>query len=361
MTSRNTPGVDTAGRDHAPAGSSPWPQPGEPMPWPRLVVAAAAMAATVAALTLVTYTAASGHPATAAHALEITAAAWLVLAGLGTTQVVAARTAETVPAAELALWAALLAAVVYAAVTDRPVLAASAAVPYLAFDVVTVIRPRRLLTHARTAVVRHLSRCEDCGASVPDTVPVGLIRRDRAGRPRVAPGAGRRPDLPGLHVCPPRPPHDPAPAGRVDRAGPDAVPPLRGTRRPRGCRVRLLVTGPRTWTNPLPVWHALSMAVDAARDAGTELVVVHGACGRGADAIAAAWCTRTGVAQEPHRAQWRAYGRRAGMVRNTAMVRLGADACVAFIRDGSPGATHCAMRAASAGIPVTWHRWEVTA
>lgn len=169
--------VHPASREHVPGSASPWPQPGEPMAWPRLVAAAAAMALTVAALTFVAYTAATSHPMTAVHAIEAAAVTWLVLAGLGLTQVVAARGCESVTGAELALFAALLATVVYAATTDQPALAVAAAVPYLAFDVITMVRPRRLHAHARAAVVSHLSRCEDCGHAVPDTAPAGLMRR----------------------------------------------------------------------------------------------------------------------------------------------------------------------------------------
>ena len=68
--------------------------------------------------------------------------------------------------------------------------------------------------------------------------------------------------------------------------------------------------------------------------------------------MAAKVCADIGVRQEPHPAQWDRYGKAAGPRRNAEMVALGADACFAWIKDGSRGASHCAGLAEKAGIPV---------
>lgn len=111
---------------------------------------------------------------------------------------------------------------------------------------------------------------------------------------------------------------------------------------------RVLVTGSRTWTS-YPVIDSALGALHAQH--GNQLVVVHGACPNGADAIAAAWCLRYHVQQEPHPANWRTYGRSAGPIRNAAMVATKPALCLAFIHGGSRGASHCAALAEQAGIP----------
>jgi hypothetical protein len=94
-------------------------------------------------------------------------------------------------------------------------------------------------------------------------------------------------------------------------------------------------------------------------------VIVHGACPTGAD------CHRQrmgpggspapriiGLTEERHPADWRPGGvfdRSAGFRRNAHMVSLGADVCLAFIRNGSNGASHTARLASQAGIEV--RRW----
>lgn len=117
---------------------------------------------------------------------------------------------------------------------------------------------------------------------------------------------------------------------------------------------RILVTGSRDWADRDAVDSALADVLRAI-PADREAVLVSGACPSGADAIAEDWARRYGMTVERHPADWDRHGRAAGPVRNVRMVRLGADICLAFIRDGSRGAGHTARLADAAGIPV--RRW----
>ncbi|WP_372344666.1 SLOG family protein [Streptomyces sp. KL116D] len=124
---------------------------------------------------------------------------------------------------------------------------------------------------------------------------------------------------------------------------------------------RVLVTGSRDWQEIGVVRRALDEVL-AVRPHGQPLVVVHGNCPTGADIMAKAWALTTftpactddfeRVTEEAHPAAWHVHGRKAGPIRNQHMVDLGADICLAFIRNGSRGASHCAARAEAAGITV---------
>ena len=117
---------------------------------------------------------------------------------------------------------------------------------------------------------------------------------------------------------------------------------------------RLLVTGSRAWDDTRVIEHALAVIL-ARHPEG--VLLVHGACPRGADAIAAAYAARTpGYRIEAHPADWHRHGRSGGQLRNAEMVGLGAGGCVAFLRGTSPGTVATVRLAGAAGIPVWLHR-----
>ena len=145
---------------------------------------------------------------------------------------------------------------------------------------------------------------------------------------------------------------------------------------------RMLITGSRSWKDIRPIDQAIyDMAMEAAQ-LGKDLVVIHGAAA-GADKLAQSVVTGRRSAgwihlhEEAHPAPWDApciercrpghrrwrstggdYCPAVGRYRNELMVNLGADACFAFIKDQSPGATRCAKLAEAAGIHTTRIVWE---
>jgi len=129
--------------------------------------------------------------------------------------------------------------------------------------------------------------------------------------------------------------------------------------------IRILVTGSRTWINLEKITDTLELIRRQHPDT-SRWVIVHGACPDGADAMVDAWAQVRGIDREPHPANWKRYGSKAGFKRNTDMVRKGADVCLAFLepctkrncRDaakvhGSHGTVHCSTQAREAGI-ATW-------
>lgn len=125
--------------------------------------------------------------------------------------------------------------------------------------------------------------------------------------------------------------------------------------------IRILITGSRTWTDDETIASAITAAYDWAVSQHHVLedgehpelnpLIVSGACPRGADRLAEEWAGRVHWPVERHPADWNQHGKQAGFVRNAEMVALGADVCLAFIKDGSKGATMTADLADRAGIP----------
>jgi len=119
---------------------------------------------------------------------------------------------------------------------------------------------------------------------------------------------------------------------------------------------RILVTGSRKWDDEMTIRRALYAGLVVGEPGLEEAeahppTLVHGGA-RGADSIAAKiWANDWGLPVEEHLADWNKHGRRAGYIRNKEMVDRGADMCLAFIKDNSPGATMTATLAEQAGIP----------
>jgi hypothetical protein len=120
--------------------------------------------------------------------------------------------------------------------------------------------------------------------------------------------------------------------------------------------MRVLVTGSRTWEAVDVIRTALDILAKEAFAIDEELTVVHGACPKGADAIADEWAREKGrhwpIHAERYPANWRDDGHSAGFKRNARMVQAGADLCLAFIHHRSKGASHCANLAEREGITV---------
>lgn len=118
--------------------------------------------------------------------------------------------------------------------------------------------------------------------------------------------------------------------------------------------MRILVTGSRDWDD----WRTLEMALEGAVRGISyhKVTIVHGDCPTGADYGADSWATQREIEVERHPADWDKHGRKAGPLRNIEMVDSGADICLAFIKNHSKGATHCANYAELKGIPVRRYR-----
>lgn len=112
--------------------------------------------------------------------------------------------------------------------------------------------------------------------------------------------------------------------------------------------MRVIVCGSRDWTDAAPIKRVLSTLLVGDPD----LVVIEGEA-RGADCIARDVARRLGVPVERFPADW-SLGRRAGPIRNQAMLDSGVDLVVAFHSDirRSRGTADMVRRASAAGVPV---------
>lgn len=113
--------------------------------------------------------------------------------------------------------------------------------------------------------------------------------------------------------------------------------------------MRIIVTGDRFWAcNQL----AAGIIRRLVGRYGPDVVIVHGGA-TGVDESFATAAKGQGVAVEAHPADWDRLGKRAGPLRNRAMIEAGAGLCLAVHRFlmNSKGTKNCARQAIEAGIP----------
>lgn len=109
-----------------------------------------------------------------------------------------------------------------------------------------------------------------------------------------------------------------------------------------GASLRILVCGSRTWKDG----NAILVRLKCCGPPGT--VITGGA--RGADQLAENIARQLGFDVETFPADWRGKGRRAGIIRNLAMLDTEPDVVIAFQENGSRGTQHTIDEARSRGV-----------
>lgn len=114
--------------------------------------------------------------------------------------------------------------------------------------------------------------------------------------------------------------------------------------------MKVLICGSRGWMDERAIAErVLQLPIDA--------IVIQGGA-KGADQIAGDCAEGRGLFVAEMRCgkyHWRMFGKRAGHMRNTAMLDLGPDLVIAFQRDGSGGTQGTIDKARERGIPVEVH------
>lgn len=113
--------------------------------------------------------------------------------------------------------------------------------------------------------------------------------------------------------------------------------------------MKILITGSRDWKDGKVIERAL--ADYANYDSRYDVEFIHGGA-QGADLMGSIIARRFGWKVTEVKADWDAYGKAAGGIRNQQMVDMQPDVVLAFQKDNSRGTQDCMDRAKKAGIPV---------
>lgn len=109
----------------------------------------------------------------------------------------------------------------------------------------------------------------------------------------------------------------------------------------------VLICGSRDWPDPAAIHRRVE-------DLPAGTVVLHGAA-PGADTHAATAARTHGLTVRAFPADWRRHGRRAGLLRNLAMLDQHPDLVIAFWHNESRGTLHTIDTARQRGIPAELH------
>lgn len=112
--------------------------------------------------------------------------------------------------------------------------------------------------------------------------------------------------------------------------------------------VKILITGSRDWDDYETIYKAIQVII--LNYPNEERHLIHGGA-KGADMLSGKAAAKMGfdsIKVVP--ADWEQHGKRAGFIRNSEMVKMGADFCLAFIKNESRGATMTADLAEVTGI-----------
>lgn len=130
----------------------------------------------------------------------------------------------------------------------------------------------------------------------------------------------------------------------------------------------VLITGSRMWTDKFLIHNVLTSfhwMLAGEYGSARDITLVSGACPTGADRMGEETASKLGWTVVQFPALWHLYGKKAGPMRNEAMVDFVATPgepalCLAFILDGSKGATMTADLAEKAGIHTQrYRRWSL--
>ncbi|SHG27748.1 Protein of unknown function [Desulfacinum infernum DSM 9756] len=114
--------------------------------------------------------------------------------------------------------------------------------------------------------------------------------------------------------------------------------------------MRTIVAGSRTINDP-------EIISEAIRQSGFQITELVSGGARGVDRLGEAWARRNGVPIRVFRADWKRYGRGAGVLRNTQMAEY-ADALVAVWDGESRGTLDMIQKARKLGLKVFVFRVE---